>query len=139
MSWPLMARIPCALCWGYSLCRAIIKAYMLEMDPPGAKMESPFSNPMISRIFLKHSCSIRMKTGAISYVNMLVLAVAVNHSPAMDTISKPVESWLKNRGCPENDLNFRALFSTVKNMFHYSNLVGDDVRAGLKAPLITQA
>ena len=100
ISWPLMARIPCALCWGYILCLAIIKAYMLFMDPPGAKIESPFWNPMISRIFLKHSCSIRMKTGAISYVNMLVLLVAVNHSPAMDTTSKPVESWLKNRGCP---------------------------------------
>ena len=122
ISWPLMARIPCALCWGYILCLAIIKAYMLFIDPPGAKMESPFSNPMISLIFLKHSCSIRMKTGAISYVNMLVLAVAVNHSPAMDTTSKPVESWLKNRGCPASN-NFTLLtihglvFSKIWNEF----------------------
>ena len=73
---------------------------MLEMEPPGAKMESPLVNPMISLIFAKTACSIRMKTGAISYVNMLVLAVAVNHSPAMETMSRPVESWLKNLGCP---------------------------------------
>ena len=97
---PLMALMPCCLCWGYILCLAIIKAYMLEMEPPGAKMESPLVNPMISLIFAKTACSIRMKTGAISYVNMLVLAVAVNHSPAMETMSRPVESWLKNLGCP---------------------------------------
>jgi hypothetical protein len=37
---------------------------------PGAKMESPSSNPMISRIFFITKCSIMMKTGAISYVNL---------------------------------------------------------------------
>ena len=31
---------------------------------------------------------------------MLVLAVAVNHSPAREVTSKPQESWLKNRGWP---------------------------------------
>ena len=29
---------------------------------------------------------------------MLVLAVAVNHSPAREVTSNPQESWLKNRG-----------------------------------------
>ena len=33
---------------------------------------------------------MRMNTGAISYVNMLVLAVAVNHSPAKETMSNPM-------------------------------------------------
>ena len=32
---------------------------------------------------------------------MLVLAVAVNHSPAREVTSNPQESWLKNRGWPE--------------------------------------
>ena len=88
--------------------------------------------PIISRIFFRHSCSIRMNTGAIwnfsffsftdcvfvlcfgvfvfvfvsvlctSYVNMLVLAVAVSHSPAREVTSSPQESWLKNRGWPGN-------------------------------------
>ena len=31
---------------------------------------------------------------------MLVLAVAVNHSPAREVTSNPQESWLKNRGWP---------------------------------------
>ena len=31
---------------------------------------------------------------------MLVLAVAVNHSPAREVTSSPQESWLKNRGWP---------------------------------------
>uniref|UniRef100_A0AC35TMA8 DUF695 domain-containing protein n=1 Tax=Rhabditophanes sp. KR3021 TaxID=114890 RepID=A0AC35TMA8_9BILA len=31
---------------------------------------------------------------------MLVLAVAVNHSPAIETKSNPQEIWLKNRGWP---------------------------------------
>ena len=35
-----------------------------------------------------------------SYVNMLVLAVAVSHSPAREVTSSPQESWLKNRGWP---------------------------------------
>ena len=32
---------------------------------------------------------------------MLVLAVAVSHSPAREVTSSPQESWLKNRGWPE--------------------------------------
>ena len=72
----------------------------LHYQIPGAKMLSPSVNPIISRIFVRQACSIRMKTGAISYVNMLVFAVAVNHSPANDTMSSPVDNWLKNRGCP---------------------------------------
>ena len=32
---------------------------------------------------------------------MLVLAVAVSHSPAIETTSRPLESWLKKRGCPK--------------------------------------
>ena len=31
---------------------------------------------------------------------MLVLAVAVSHSPAREVTSSPQESWLKNRGWP---------------------------------------
>ena len=31
---------------------------------------------------------------------MLVFAVAVNHSPASPITSSPLESWLKQRGCP---------------------------------------
>ena len=31
---------------------------------------------------------------------MLVLAVAVSHSPAREVTSSPHESWLKNRGWP---------------------------------------
>lgn len=70
---------------------------------PGARMESPLTQllPMISLMWVMTTFSIKMKTGAISYVNMLVLAVAVNHSPAIDIRSKPQESWLKNLGCPE--------------------------------------
>ena len=67
---------------------------------PGASMLSPWWNPMISLIFPRHSCSMSMNVGAISYVNMFVFAVAVNHSPARETMSKPVESWLKKRGWP---------------------------------------
>ena len=76
---------------------------------PGARMESPSGNPMISLIFLRTTCSIKMKIGAISYVNlekepvkdhlnvltvtyMLVLAAAVSHSPARDTMSSPHDS-----------------------------------------------
>lgn len=32
--------------------------------------------------------------------HMFVLAVAVSHSPAKAMISRPLESWLKKRGCP---------------------------------------
>ena len=67
---------------------------------PGASMLSPWWNPMISLIFPRHSCSMSINVGAISYVNMFVFAVAVNHSPARETMSKPVESWLKKRGWP---------------------------------------
>ena len=59
---------------------------------PGAKILSPSVNPMISLIFARQACSIKMNTGAISYVNMFVFAVAVNHSPAKETISRPVDS-----------------------------------------------
>lgn len=70
-------------------------------------MDSPSLNPITDRIFLRTSCSMRMKTGAISYVNlvniyireknnlamimtyMLVLAAAVSHSPARETMSSP--------------------------------------------------
>ena len=31
---------------------------------------------------------------------MLVFAVAANHSPAMDIMSRPWESWLRNLGWP---------------------------------------
>lgn len=34
---------------------------------------------------------------------MLVLAVEVSHSPAKPTMSKPVDSWLKNLGWPAGD------------------------------------
>ena len=34
---------------------------------------------------------------------MLVLAVAVSHSPAKEVTSSPQESWLKNRGWPDHD------------------------------------
>ena len=44
ISWPLIALIPYFLCWGYSWCLAIIRAYMLEMLPPGARMLSPAVN-----------------------------------------------------------------------------------------------
>lgn len=67
---------------------------------PGAKIESPPFHPMISLILVNTTFSIRINTGAISYVNMFVFAVAVSHSPAMDTMSRPHESWLKNLGCP---------------------------------------
>ena len=33
---------------------------------------------------------------------MLVLAVAVSHSPAKEVTSSPQESWLKNRGWPDH-------------------------------------
>lgn len=49
---------------------------------------------------------MRMNTGAISYVNMLVFAVAVTHSPAREIVSRPHESWLKKRGCPEKNVYF---------------------------------
>ena len=49
------------------------------------------------------SCSIIMNTGAISYVNMLVFAVAASHSPAIDMMSNPWDSWLKKWGCPERN------------------------------------
>ncbi len=90
---------PFVLHSGNFLCRATITAYRLEIAPPGkreeeeeeqgqcpdendaggqqeqqhkpgAKMESPCSKPMICRIFFSTSCSMRMKTGAISYVNL---------------------------------------------------------------------
>lgn len=35
--------------------------------------------------------------------HMLVLAVEVSHSPAKPTMSKPVDSWLKNLGWPAVD------------------------------------
>ena len=63
-----------------------------------------FTYPMISLIFLRTSCSIRMKTGAISYVNILVFAAAVSHSPAREVTSRPQDSWLKKRGCPETEI-----------------------------------
>ena len=34
------------------------------------------------------------------YTHMLVLAVAVSHSPAKQMTSSPAESWFKKRGCP---------------------------------------
>ena len=34
---------------------------------------------------------------------MLVLAVAVSHSPAKEVTSSPQESWLKNRGWPDQN------------------------------------
>jgi len=34
--------------------------------------------------------------------DMLVLAVAVSHSPAKQTMSRPVDNWLKKRGWPVN-------------------------------------
>merc|ERR1712002_827734 len=46
MSCPLMALIPYFLCCGKSLCRAIIRAYILGTL-------SPFSNPIISLIFFE--------------------------------------------------------------------------------------
>ena len=55
---------------------------------------------MISLIFERQEFSMRMKTGAISYVNMLVLAAAVSHSPAMDTMSRPSDNSLKKCGWP---------------------------------------
>lgn len=69
-------------------------------DVPGARMESPPFQPISSRICVNTTLSMRMNTGAISYVNMFVLAVAVSHSPAIDTKSKPHDSWLKNLGWP---------------------------------------
>ena len=64
-------------------------------------MLSPSVNPISSRILARQACSISINTGAISYVNMFVFAVAVNHSPAKETMSRPVDNWLKNRGWPE--------------------------------------
>lgn len=37
-----------------------------RIDLPGARMESPWGNPMISLIFFMMTLSMRMKTGAIS-------------------------------------------------------------------------
>ena len=43
MSCPLIALIPYFLCWGNSLCLAIMRAYMLLMLPPGARMLQQWS------------------------------------------------------------------------------------------------
>ena len=67
--------------------------YKIErVNLPGAKILSPSVNPMISLILARHACSIKIKTGAISYVNILVFDAAVNHSPANETISRPVDN-----------------------------------------------
>lgn len=42
----------------------------------------------------------RPKTGDWRGTHMFVLAAAVSHSPANDTISNPLLSWLKKCGCP---------------------------------------
>ena len=59
---------------------------------PGARILSPSVKPIISLILARQACSINMKTGAISYVNIFVLAAAVNHSPARETTSRPVDN-----------------------------------------------
>jgi len=79
---------------------ANFNAFSQKTDLPGARIESPSENPMTSLIFLRTKLSIRMNTGAISYVNMLVFAVAVSHSPAMETVSSPQDNWLKKWGWP---------------------------------------
>ena len=76
-------------------------AQIFPASLPGARMLSPWVKPIISLILAKQACSININTGAISYVNMFVFDVAVSHSPAKETISRPVDSWLKKRGCPE--------------------------------------
>ena len=43
---------------GLTLCLATSRAYMLQMDPPGAKMLSPPANPIISLI-LARTCGER--------------------------------------------------------------------------------
>lgn len=119
-NWPLIECNPFSLYPGNIRCRALRNAYIFEMEPPvtrmnkiiqflesliyfsnltivlisvpGASMESPVSHPIISRILAKTTLSIKINTGAISYVNMLVFAVAVSHSPAIETKSNPVDS-----------------------------------------------
>ena len=48
--------------------------------------------PTMLRIFFSVISSIMLYMGAISYVNMFVLVVAVIHSPASDTRSSPCDN-----------------------------------------------
>jgi hypothetical protein len=56
---------------------------------------------------------------------MLVFAVAVSHSPAMEIRSSPQESWLKNLGCPGMKDVTRELFvvltiEVIYNLFTFA-------------------
>ena len=55
---------------GRYLCRAHATAYRLLMAPPGENIPSPSSHPMNSLILVRTISSIRVNTGAISYVNL---------------------------------------------------------------------
>ena len=59
--------------------------------------------------------SIKMKTGPISYVNMFVFAVAVNHSPAIEIKSRPHDSWLKKCGWPIENFLITSIEEEPKN------------------------
>jgi hypothetical protein len=56
---------------------------------PGAKIPSPspFGQPTHSLIFVRTTCSISVKTGAISYVNLLT------DGESNESISKQVEFY----------------------------------------------
>lgn len=47
---------------------------------------------------LKQKPHLLSKLSVMDETHMFVLAVAVSHSPAIETISSPCEIWLKNRG-----------------------------------------
>lgn len=78
---------------------AMLRAYMLEMEPPGQNMASPSSNPIFPSILSMTTRSIREKTGETSYVYRLAFKVSVNQHPPKLYSSRPPYNWLKNLGC----------------------------------------
>lgn len=61
---------------------------------------------------------------------MLVLAVDVSHSPARAIMSRPVDSWLKNLGCPEIVLSINFKHNNKHLVLHCLFLKWLYVRTG---------